>query len=103
MGEHDAAAWPAILALGAATLSLRWGGWLAASALGLGPRARRLLRVAPGALFVAIASVAVARGGVPLAAGCAAAVAGMALGGGRDWLALLAGAAAVALATWAGL
>ncbi len=93
--------WLVVLALAALTFSMRVGGWLAARAMGVSPLMDRVLRAAPGNLFVAVAAVAVVKGGLPVAAGCVATMAAMHLTG-REWVALPVGAAAAAAASWLG-
>jgi hypothetical protein len=87
----------AILALGAASYAMRAGGFLAAGTLRNDGLLARLLRLAPGNLCVAFGAAGVLEGGVPHLAGCAAAIAAMAITE-REWAALGAGFAAAALA-----
>ena len=56
----------------------------------------RLLRLAPGNLFVAFAAAGILEGGLPSLAGCLGAVTAMAVTK-REWAALGAGFAAAAL------
>jgi hypothetical protein len=86
-----------ILVLGLASYALRAGGFLAAAALPQAGLLPRLLRLAPGNLFVAFAAAGMLEGGGPSVAGCLAAVAVMAATK-REWAALAAGFAAAALA-----
>jgi branched-subunit amino acid transport protein len=87
----------AILAVGAVSYAMRAGGFLAASALPPGGLLPRLLRLAPGNLFVAFAAAGMLQGGWPSLIGCAAAVVTMAATK-REWAALGAGFGAVGLA-----
>ena len=72
------------------------GGFLAASVMPAGGLMARLLRLAPGNLFVAFAAAGILQGGWPSLIGCAAAVATMAVTR-REWAALAAGFGAVGL------
>ncbi|HLZ65975.1 MAG TPA: AzlD domain-containing protein [Aliidongia sp.] len=88
----------AILAVGIAAYALRAGGFAVVGALpptGLLPR---LLRLAPGNLFVAFAAAGILDGGVPSLTGCIAAAAAMAVTR-KEWAGLAAGFAAAALAS----
>ena len=76
----------AILAVGAVCYAMRAGGFLAASAMPAGGLLARLLRLAPGNLFVAFAAAGMLQGGWPSLIGCAAAVATMAVTR-REWAA----------------
>jgi branched-subunit amino acid transport protein len=87
-----------ILAVGAASYAMRAGGFLAASALPQHGLIPRLLRLAPGNLFVAFAAAGILEGGWPSLVGCCGAVAAMALTK-REWAALGAGFGAAALAS----
>jgi branched-subunit amino acid transport protein len=87
----------AILAVGGVCYAMRAGGFLAASALPAGGLLARLLRLAPGNLFVAFAGAGMLQGGWPSLIGCAAAVATMAATK-REWAVLGAGFGAVGLA-----
>lgn len=87
--------WLVVLALAALTFSMRVGGWLAARAMGVSPLMDRVLRAAPGNLFIAVAAVAVVKGGAPIAAGSVATVLAMHLTA-REWVALPVGAAVAA-------
>jgi hypothetical protein len=87
----------AILAVGAASYSMRAGGFLAAGSLRRDGPLARLLRLAPGNLFIAFAAAGLLAGGWPSLAGCVAAIATMAVTK-REWAALAAGFGAAALA-----
>lgn len=87
--------WLVVLALAALTFSMRVAGWLAARIMGVSPLMDRVLRAAPGNLFIAVAAVAILKGGAPIAAGSIATVAAMHLTG-REWVALPLGAAVAA-------
>lgn len=92
----DAHILAAILAIGAASYAMRAGGFLAA---GLSPKdglLQRLLRLAPGNLFVAFAAAGMMEGGWPSAVGCLGAVATMLLAK-REWAALAVGFALAAV------
>jgi hypothetical protein len=89
----------AIAAVAFGVFAMRAGGYLAAASVPLPPLAVRVLRLAPGHLFVAFAAAAIAEGGTSIAAGCAAA-AGVMLLTRQEAAALAAGAAAVALGHW---
>ena len=93
----DAQIFGVILAVGAASYAMRAGGFLAASALPQSGLLPRLLRLAPGNLFIAFAAAGVLQGGWPSLAGCIGAVATMAATN-REWAALGAGFGAAALA-----
>ena len=69
--------------------------------MGVSPLMDRVLRAAPGNLFIAVAAVAVVKGGLPIAAGSVATVLAMHLTG-REWVALPVGAAAAAGFSWLG-
>jgi uncharacterized membrane protein len=86
-----------ILAVGAASYTMRAGGFLAAGALPQHGLLPRLLRLAPGNLFAAFAAAGILEGGWPSLIGCLGAVATMAATK-REWAALGAGFAAAALA-----
>ena len=88
----------AVLAVGAVTYAMRSGGFLAASAMPQHGLLPRLLRLAPGNLFVAFAAAGILEGGWPSLAGCLGAVTVMAITK-REWAALGAGFAAAALAS----
>lgn len=87
-----------IFAVGTASYAMRAGGFLAASALPQDGLLPRLLRLAPGNLFVAFAAAGVLEGGWPSLIGCLGAVATMAATK-REWAALGAGFGAAALAS----
>jgi branched-subunit amino acid transport protein len=87
-----------VFAVGAASYAMRTAGFLAADALpqhGLWPK---LLRLAPGNLFVAFAAAGILEGGWVSLVGCLGAVAAMTVTQ-REWAALGAGFALVALAS----
>ena len=86
-----------ILAVGAASYAMRAGGFLAAGAMPQNGLLPRLLRLAPGNLFIAFAAAGILEGGWPSLVGCLAAVAAMAATN-REWAALGAGFGAAALA-----
>ena len=86
-----------VLAVGAASYAMRAGGFLAASALPQSGLLPRLLRLAPGNLFIAFAAAGILQGGWPSLVGCLGAVATMAATN-REWAALGAGFGAAALA-----
>jgi branched-subunit amino acid transport protein len=88
----------ALLAVGAVTYAMRGGGFLIAGALPRQGLLPRLLRLAPGNLFVAFAAAGILEGGWPSLAGCLGAVIAMAATR-REWAALGAGFAAAALAS----
>jgi len=79
-----------ILAVGAASFAMRAGGFLMASALPRFTLMQRLLRLAPGNLFIAFAAAGAWEGGWPSLIGGSAAVAAMAATK-REWAALGAG------------
>lgn len=85
-----------ILAVGAASVLMRLGGFLAAGALPTRGALPRLLRLAPGNLCVAFTAAGVLEGGWPSLAGAAGAVAAMALTN-REWAALGVGFAVAAV------
>jgi hypothetical protein len=87
-----------LLAVGATSYAMRTAGFLAAGALPQEGRWPRLLRLAPGNLFVAFAAAGILEGGWVSLAGCLGAVAAMAVTK-REWAALAAGFALVALAS----
>jgi uncharacterized membrane protein len=87
-----------ILAVGAASYAMRGGGFLAASVLPQQGLLPRLLRLAPGNLFIAFAAAGMLEGGWPSLIGAAAAVATVAVTK-REWAALGAGFGAVLLAS----
>ena len=86
-----------VLAVGAASVAMRLGGFLAAGVLPARGVLPRLLRLAPGNLFVAFAAAGVLEAGWPSLAGSVAALAAMALTN-REWAALGAGFAVTAVA-----
>jgi uncharacterized membrane protein len=88
----------ALLAVGAVTYAMRGGGFLIAGALPRQGLLPRLLRLAPGNLFVAFTAAGILEGGWPSLAGCLGAVTAMAATR-REWAALGAGFAAAALAS----
>jgi hypothetical protein len=88
----------AIFAVGAASYAMRSAGFLAAAILPKRGLLPRILRLAPGNLFIAFAATGVVHGGWPTLAGCVGAVASMAIAK-REWAALGGGFAAAALAS----
>ena len=88
----------AIFAVGAASYAMRSAGYLAATALPKSGLMPRMLRLAPGNLFIAFAATGVVHGGWPTLAGCVGAIATMAVTG-REWAALGGGFGAAALAS----
>lgn len=91
----------AVACIGAVVYATRAGGFVAAGWVPHDSLAARLLRLAPGNLFVAFGVAEAVQGGWVYAAGCIAATAAMAVTS-REWAALAAGAATVALASWLG-
>lgn len=90
--------WPVlgtILAIGAASYTMRAGGFVAAGAFPDDGLIARFLRLAPGNLFIAFAAAGCLEGGWPSLAGCAAAIAAMAATK-KQWAALAAGFAVAA-------
>jgi hypothetical protein len=87
-----------IAAVGVACYAMRAGGFLTAGTIPQGAPLARLLRLAPGNLFVAFAAAGVWQGGMPCLVGCGGAVAAMAVTK-REWAALGAGFAGAALAS----
>jgi uncharacterized membrane protein len=85
-----------IAVLGTVSYAMRAGGFLAAGILPQHGLLPRLLRLAPGNLFVAFAAAGILEGGWPSLLGCAAAVTAMAATN-REWAALGAGFAGAAL------
>jgi hypothetical protein len=88
----------AILAIGAASYAMRSAGYLSATILPKSGLLPRILRHAPGNLFIAFAATGVVHGGWPTLAGCVGAIATMAATQ-REWAALGGGFAAAALAS----
>lgn len=88
----------AILALGLASYSMRAVGFIATGSLSNEGTASRLLRLAPGNLFVAFAAAGCLEGGWPSLAGSVVALATMAATR-KEWAALGAGFTAAAAAT----
>ncbi len=88
----------AILVVGAASYAMRACGFLAAGALPESGLVPRLLRLAPGNLFIAFLAAGCAAGGWPSLAGALAAFAAMVVTK-REWAALAAGFAAAAAAS----
>ena len=80
----------AILAVGVASYAMRTGGFLAGGLVPEQSLAARLLRLAPGNLFVAFTAAGCLEGGWPSLVGSIAALAMMALTG-KEWVALAAG------------
>lgn len=89
-------AYAVVCALASVTYLLRVGGYLLARITGVSSGTDRLLRLAPGNLFVAVAAVAAVRGGKEIVAGSIATMLTMKLTG-REWVALPAGALAAAV------
>ena len=87
----------AILAVGLAAYAMRAGGFLAIGAMPQTGLVPRLLRLAPGNLFVAFAAAGILEGGWPSLIGCTCAIAAMAVTK-KEWAALAAGFAGAALA-----
>ena len=87
----------AILAVGAASYAMRSTGYLAATLLPRSGLLPRILRLAPGNLFIAFAATNIAHGGWPTLAGCVGAITTMWITK-REWAALGGGFAAAALA-----
>jgi uncharacterized membrane protein len=87
----------AILAMAVVTYPLRAGGFWLMGHVALTPRLRRILEALPGAVVVATVLPILAREGIPAALAIAAAGVAMALLR-NDFLAVIAGMAAVALA-----
>ena len=85
-----------VFAIGAASYAMRIGGFLAASTVPQGGRFRGLLALAPGNLLVAFTAAGILEGGWTALVGCLVAAGTMAVTK-RDWAALGAGFAAVAL------
>jgi uncharacterized membrane protein len=85
-----------ITVLGCVSYGLRAGGYLAASLFPAQGKLARVLRVAPGNLFVAFAAAGMWQGHWPAIAGSLSTVAVMALTR-KEWAALGAGFLAVAL------
>lgn len=96
---HDLSPYAVVITLAVLTYLMRVGGYLLANIMGISPTADRLLRLAPGNLFVAVATAAAAKGGVPIVAGSIGTMLMMKLTG-REWIALPAGALAAALAEY---
>ncbi|HEV2674268.1 MAG TPA: AzlD domain-containing protein [Aliidongia sp.] len=86
----------AILAVGAAAYAMRAGGYLVMGVLPQTGLLPRLLRLAPGNLFVGFSVAGILEGGWPSLAGCAAAVVAMAATK-KEWAALAAGFTAAAV------
>jgi uncharacterized membrane protein len=86
-----------ILAVGAAAFAMRTGGYLMASALPRLTFIERLLRLAPGNLFIAFAAASIWEGGWPSLIGGLGAIAAMAVTK-REWAALGAGFTAALVA-----
>ncbi len=87
----------AILAMGLATYAMRAGGFWLMSRVPLTARLRRMLEAMPGTVVVATVLPIVARDGVPAMLAIAAACGAMMVRR-NDFLAVLAGMAAAALA-----
>ena len=80
----------AIMAVGIASYAMRTGGFLAAGFVPEQSLVARLLRLAPGNLFVAFTAAGCLEGGWPSFVGSLAALATMAVTG-KEWAALAAG------------
>ena len=87
----------AILAVGASSYAMRAGGFLAAGALPNTGAIPRLLRLAPGNLFIAFTAAGYFGGGWPSLVGSLFALVTMIVAK-REWAALAAGFAAAATA-----
>src|SRR5215475_9073701 len=92
----DAHILPGIAALGAPSFGLRAGGFLAAGAMPENGLVARLLKKAPGSLFVAFVAGACAESGWPGIVGCAFGLVTM-LATKKEWAGLLAGFGAAAI------
>src|ERR1700730_657898 len=89
-----------VFAVGAASYAMRTVGFLAADALPQDGLWQRLLRLAPGNLFVAFAAAGIFEGGWVSLVGCLGAVATMTVTQ-REWAALGAGFALVGVSVMA--
>ena len=87
-----------ICALGFVSYAMRGGGYLAAGFFPQQGLLPRLLRLAPGNLFVAFCAAGIMQGGWSALSGSAAAVLAMAITK-REWASLAAGFIAMALAS----
>jgi len=87
-----------VFAVGAASYAMRTAGFLAAGALPQDGPWPKFLRLAPGNLFAAFAAAGIFEGGWVSLVGCLGAAATMAVTK-REWAALGAGFALVALAS----
>jgi uncharacterized membrane protein len=96
------ATYVAIAAMVLATYPMRVGGFWLMAHVPLTPRVRRILEALPGAVVVATVLPILAREGVPAAIGIAAALVSTLIRR-NDFVALIAGVAAAALARYAGL
>ena len=85
----------AILALGLACYAMRAAGFMAVGSLPEDGTVSKVLRLAPGNLFVAFAAAGCLEGGWPSLAGCLLALATMTITK-REWAALGVGFAAAA-------
>jgi len=92
----------AIAAMAAATYPMRVGGYWLMAHVPLTPRVRRILEALPGAVIVATVLPILAREGAPAAIGIAAALISTLIRR-NDFVALIAGVAAAAVARYAGL
>jgi uncharacterized membrane protein len=101
MAVEGFAALGTILAVALAVFAMRAGGYVTAAAFGIGPLTERVLRLAPGHLFIALTAAAMAGGGLSVAMGAAATIVVM-VALDREWAGLLAGAAGAALGAWIG-
>ena len=86
-----------IAAVGATSYAMRVSGFLAAGALPNTGALRRLLRLAPGNMFIAFAAASCFEGGWPSLAGGLLSLATMVVTK-REWAALTAGFVAAAMA-----
>ncbi|MFI4987692.1 MAG: AzlD domain-containing protein [Alphaproteobacteria bacterium] len=89
----------AIACIGMVIYATRLGGFVAARWVPHDSLAARLLRLAPGNLFVAFGIAETLQGGWSYGLGSLAAMAAMVVTS-REWAALAAGAATVALMAW---
>jgi branched-subunit amino acid transport protein len=90
----------AILALGLACYAMRAAGFMAVGSLPEDGTVSKVLRLAPGNLFIAFAAAGCLQGGWPSLAGCLLALATMMVTK-KEWAALGVGfAAAAAVSAW---
>ena len=92
----------AIFAMVLATYPMRVGGYWLMAHVPLTPRVRRILEALPGAVIISTVLPILVREGVPAGIGVAAALASTLIRR-NDFVALVAGVAAAALARYAGL